>query len=607
MGPVTKENMTFFLMGALVALAGSWPVLLARVGVPRFLSWLVGTALLWSLVAWAFPFQLIGPLGGISLHVLMGTALLVTCVRFGGQAVLAAEFGGYHRDDLDGHMAAGKIAFISVVLTVAFVGLVNFTTTSAALHDTEYRAFVAKDIEQGVWDRDFSAIDPAHLRQVSMSQAIWKGNKALSQVEGGAIGSRFKIGEYSIQKLQGELVWIAPLEYQGFSVWQSADYTPGFVMVSAEDPNREPQLVSDRKLKYLDSAYFGDNLWRHVVTSGYLAKGLEDPTFEVDDEGNPFYVYTRYDLEIGYGGADPVGALVVNPETGEMTEYSLGELPAWIDRIMPESEAYARLTWYGGYVKGWVNSWWGERDVIAPTDADLSLVWTNDGRACWFTGMTSTKSTDQALVSVALMDSRTGRVREYRVDGAADEGDVAGAVQSAVSNYKDWVPTPPIPENVYGRLAWIVPVVNTSGVPQRIAIVSADASKVALGETVGQALAEYRRKMAESGDRVVAEDASAEASVQAIVDRFATDVRGGTTTYLFTVAGDPRVYSGTSDVSPELPLTRAGDEVMVGFLDTEETVVPVERFQNLAVTTRVSDMQRRADAIASEQPLAAPQ
>lgn len=67
------------------------------------------------------------------------------------------------------------------------------------------------------------------------------------------------------------------------------------------------------------------------------------------------------------------------------------------------------------------------------------------------------------------------------------------------------------------------------------------------------------------------------------------------------------MFSGTSDVSPELPLTREGDEVVVEFLDTEETVAPVERFQNLAVTTRVSDMQRRADAIASEQPLAAPQ
>lgn len=591
--------MVFLMLAFPVALAGSLPALFrGRVAVFAWLFVLQFAG--WALYGYVFPFQSVGPLGGAALHWGMLLALAVTAVVL-GVTDLATE--GRRRSDGD----VAKLATIGASVTLTFIGIVQFTTTSAMLHDTEYRAFAAEGIEEGAWDQDVSAVDPAHMRQVSMSQAIWKGNKSLSQAEGGAIGSRFKIGAYHVQKLQGELVWIAPLEYQSFSVWQSANFTPGFVMVSAEDPNREPQLVANRKLKYLDSAFFGDNLWRHVVSSGYVTKGLEDPTFEVDDEGNPFYVYTRFEYAIGYGGANPVGALVVNPETGEMTEYSLEDLPAWIDRVMPESQAYDRLVWYGAYVNGWVNSWWGERDVLMPTDDDLSLVWTGDGRACWFTGMTSTKDTDHSLVSVILMDSRTGRVREYRVDGAADEEDVTGAVQSAVSNYKDWVPTPPIPENVYGHLAWIVPVTNTSGVPQRIAIVSADASKVALGETVKQALAEYRRKMAESGERTVAEDSAVEATVQAVVSRFAADTRGGTTTYLFTLGTGPVVYAGTSDVSAELPLTLPGDEVMVGFLDSDETVVAVQRFNNLSVATRVSDMQQRADAISSEQPLAQPQ
>lgn len=591
--------MTFISLAFPVALAGSLPALLR--GRLATFAWLFALQLVgWTAWGWLFPFQSVGPLGGAALHYGVLVAFGATAVLFGVIHAMA-NFRSNGAEDI------GKLAGIGSAVTLVLTIALELVTTSGMLHSSEYRAFAAEGIEEGEWGTDVSPVDPAHLRQVSYAQAVWKGNKALSQVEGGAIGSRFKIGEYHVQKLKDELVWVAPLEFQSFSVWQSAGVTPGFVMVSAEDPNREPQLVSNRKLKYLDSAYVGDNLWRHVVSNGYAFKGLDDPTFEVDDEGNPFYVYTRFEYAIGYDGAKPVGALVVDPETGGMTEYSLEELPAWIDRIVPEKEAYARLVWYGEYVNGWMNSWWGERDVVMPTDNDLSLVWTDDGRACWFTGMTSTKETDHSLVSIVLMDSRTGQVREYRVDGAADEEDVIGAVQSAVSNYKDWVPTPPIPENVYGKLAWVVPVVNTNGVPQRIAIVSADASKVALGETVKQALAEYRRKMAETGERVVAEDSGTKASVQAIVTRFAADTRGGNTTYLFTIGTSPVVFSGTSDVSPELPLTREGDEVVVEFLDTEETVAPVERFQNLAVTTRVSDMQRRADAIASEQPLAAPQ
>ena len=581
--------MVFLMYGALLATVGTVPVLLARASVSRIaITWVVEFVLM-ATVSWFFPFQMVGPLGGASLHSLALVALTVT---FFGNGLIADL-------DPDGYRSARVVGFAGVLLvgTAAIFGIIALVTTSGIFNAEAYRGLAAEGIEEGTWSTDVGALDPTHLRQVPLAQATWKGNKALSQVEGGSLGSRYKIGVYHIQKFKGELMWIAPLEYQGFTIWQSAGYTPGFVMVSAEDANREPVLVSDRKFRFLESAYWQENLWRHVVSNGYLLGGLTDPTFEVDDDGNPFIVYTRYDLAIGYSGSVPVGALLVNPETGEMTEYALADVPAWVDRIMPETEAYARLVWYGEFVTGWINSWYGTADVTRPTDEDMTLVWTDDGRACWFTGMTSAADTDSALVSIVLMDSRTGRVREYRVDGAADEKDVAGAVKSAVSNYKDWVPTPAIPENVYGNLAWIVPVVNGDGVPQRIAIVSADASKVALGENVKQALAEFRRKMSESGERVVAGDTGTEESVAAIVDRFAADVRGGNTTYLFTLAGDARVFTGTGDVSPELPLTRVGDEVSVGFLETEETTVPVQRFDNLAIATRDPTQEKRLEEI----------
>ncbi len=507
--------MIWFGIGALLATVGALPLLVA--GIPK--AWIAPRWVVvfagWTGLAWAFPLQTVGPLGGLALH----NAVMAS---FAMSAIANYVFAEYKKsqiarsDEQDALSRATRNCCIAVVGVATVIALIA-VLSSGMLNAGAYRAFVADGIEQGAWGEDISPVDPAHLRQVSVEQAAWKGNKALSQVEGGSIGTRYRIGAYQIQKFRDELVWIAPLEYQSFSVWSSAGFTPGYVMVSAEDPNREPELVANRKLRYLDSAYFGDNLWRHAVSNGYARKGLDDATFEVDDDGNPFFVYTRFDLTIGYSGKAMVGALIVNPETGEMTEYAMADLPAWVDRIVPEAESVARFAWYGVYVNGWLNSWWGQRDVIKPTDSDLSLVWTNDGRACWFTGMTSAAETDNALVSIELMDSRTGQVREYRVDGAADEKDVNGAVKSAVSNYKDWIPTAAIPANVYGNLAWIVPVVNGNGVPQRIAIVSADASKVALGENVKQSLAEFRRKMTENGERVVAGDSAAEATAQAIV------------------------------------------------------------------------------------------
>lgn len=595
--------MYFLILGALIGLVGALPALL-RQGPRSFFAWWAVGALFWSFVCWLFPFQLVGPLGGAAPQTSVFAQLVSMAVIYALIGVFVESVG--YDEKASAWLAVAKTSAVGAVLVAVIAFIVWLGTTSGMFHSADYRAFVAENVADGEWDGDVSAIDPAHLRQVPLEMAKWKGNKALSQAEGGSLGSQFAVGEYVVQKVGTELMWVAPLEFQGFAAWEAAEVSPGYVMVSAEDPNRDPVPVLNRKMVYVESAYFGANLWRHVVLGTSVFRGLTDPTFEIDEDGNPFYVYTRYELTVGYSGLDPVGALIVNPETGEMNEYALDALPEWVDRVMPEAEAYKRLVWNGEYGRGWWNSVWGGKDIAVPTDYDLSLVWTDDGRACWFTGLTSNKSTDHALMYAVLMDSRTGSVRRYAVEGAADEADVMGAVRSAVSNFSDWVPSPPIPENVYGDLAWVVPVVTTAGVPQRIAIVNANASKVALGENVRQALAEYRRKMAEDGGRVVAEDTATEERVVAAVARFAADVRGGNSTYLFTVAGDERVFSATSDVSAELPLTRTGDTVAVGFLETEEAVVPVERFDNLGIAARVSDAQRRADEIAGEQPLASP-
>jgi len=581
--------MILILIGALVGMIGALPILVFGGGTRRLFLWAAVSVPIWSAFLWLDPIQLVGPFLGSPIQ---GRLLFA----FGATAVYYLARYRCREDERVINRTFG-LAFVTLILLL--VGW--FVTTSGMFHSSDYRAFVADRVNSGTWTEDVSPIDPAHLRQVSQAEAEWKGSQALSQVPGGALGSQFRPGGYVIQKTGNGLAWVSPLEYQGLMAWFRADCAPGYVRLSAEDRDQKPRLVSDLKLRYLESAYFNDNLWRHVVTNGYLTKGLTDPTFEVDDEGRPFYVYTRFEYTIGYGGMNPVGAIIVDPQTGDMKEYGMDDLPAWVDRIVPEETAHDRLEWYGSYVHGWWNSMLGSQDVVVPTDDDMTLVWGTGGEAYWFTGMTSVADTDHAITSVMLMSSRTGQVREYRVDGGSEETNVMAAVESSVSEHEDWVATPPIPENVYGDLAWVVPVVNEDGVPQRIAIVSRDAAKVALGENVRQALAEYRRKVADAGGHTVAEDAATLESLIGVVDRFAASTRNGNTTFLFTVLENDRVFEDSSGVSPELPLTRAGDQVSIGYLETGETMVPVRSFDNLDIASRVSEAQQRADTIADEQ------
>jgi hypothetical protein len=92
--------------------------------------------------------------------------------------------------------------------------------------------------------------------------------------------------------------------------------TAGYVMVSATN-ERDVKLVqkpSDGKpikIKYQPEAYFQSNIERHLYASGYAFVGLADFSFEIDDEGTPFWVVTKYEKKIGFSGNDAVGIILV--------------------------------------------------------------------------------------------------------------------------------------------------------------------------------------------------------------------------------------------------------------------------------------------------------
>src|SRR5690606_3302051 len=76
--------------------------------------------------------------------------------------------------------------------------------------------------------------------------------------------SFYELGDSNIQNIDGELYWVSPIEYANVWRWLRADHVPGYIMVSAEDPNGEARLVDDYEMKYVPSAFFHKNLERHV-------------------------------------------------------------------------------------------------------------------------------------------------------------------------------------------------------------------------------------------------------------------------------------------------------------------------------------------------------
>ena len=63
------------------------------------------------------------------------------------------------------------------------------------------------------------------------------------------------------------------------------------------------------------------------------------------------------------------------------------------------------------------------------------------------------------------------------------------------------------------------------------------------------------------------------------LDRVQPDVQNGATIYyLYSKEYPSKIFSGTSALSPKLPLARAGDRASIAFLDTHEEVLPLIKF-----------------------------
>ncbi len=57
-----------------------------------------------------------------------------------------------------------------------------------------------------------------------------------------------------------------------------------------------------------------------------------ETVFEIDDDGNPYWVAPTIAYRIGWwNGKDIDSAVLVNAETGESKWYAKADVPQWID------------------------------------------------------------------------------------------------------------------------------------------------------------------------------------------------------------------------------------------------------------------------------------
>ncbi len=401
--------------------------------------------------------------------------------------------------------------------------------------------------------------DIKHIRVVPQQAAVFAGNKVVGQ-----LGAYYAVGDFNVQVASGKLVWVAPLEFHGFVQWLSRRTSPGIIVVSAENPDAQPELRTRQPLRYIPSALLNDNLYRHVYMT-YGTEQILETTLQLDDAGNPQYICTLGRPTIGWSGTKVTGVALVDPATGAMHRVdraAFASLPAWVSRVYPADLALAYNEWFGAFVHGLINNLFVKRDVHVPARDEVFGLLAGP-RFVWFVDHTS-PANDQSMTGFTYMDTVSGKITYYTSSGG--EFNSRGAEDAVASNpvvrQGKLFPTQPLLYNAFGQNTWVVPLVADTGKYQTVALVQAKNGHVVVGASGNaspqdDAFAQYAAFLG-GGATAAAVAAGGERSVAGAIDRVATAPSG---TVYFTLRGSPRIYTVESHDVPAALLARSGDRI----------------------------------------------
>ncbi len=337
-------------------------------------------------------------------------------------------------------------------------------------------------------------INSSHIRLVSYETALWRSDKVI-----GSRGYKSEIAEPDIQTLNGTLVWITPLDYAGLFVkaWSYADEgTGGYVIVNAEDPKAEAQMVPVEHMVYTRKALFGNEINRRVWEQHPEFLQMET-SFQLDDKMQPKYVVQLAEPMLYWCiGERPTGVATIDPVSGSVDLYHLNEQPAWIQRVWSETTTEEWIGWWGRYQLGWWNSILEQRDVKVLSgidEPDVFLVNGNDGKLYWF-GTVSNPGTDTSMVGYMLTNVRTGKFTFHETPGYYNDQGAAQNVHQhpEVAKAPELKVVQPIMYVIDGQEVWIIPVITPSGEQTLVGLVEARSGTTYIGQSLQDVLGQWR-------------------------------------------------------------------------------------------------------------------
>lgn len=325
-------------------------------------------------------------------------------------------------------------------------------------------------------------LEHKEIRIISRGMAFKSANKIMGITNKDVIlSSQYTIesDNATLQTINGELVWVFPLDYMSFFKWMNQDNIPGYITVSATNNEEQAKLVlKDFKIGF--NGFFNDRAER--VSSFASGLKLVDTHFEVDENGKPYYIGLIKTPKIGVKGYVVEKGILIDANNGNseiLTIKEMEEKYPWIDNLIIEELTLEQITYKGLFSDGWLNAYINQNNVKKPTDDYLTTV--SAGGQLWsFTGMTSMSSKDQSLIEGIFVNNKTGVATILSLPEITNEDGAIQQMESSLgSDSIKWKVILPQPLIVNGEFYWLGTVVSNANLFQKVmAVDGKNVSKV---------------------------------------------------------------------------------------------------------------------------------
>ena len=486
--------------------------------------------------------------------------VLLVCAVYGGCAILTSGFQGTG--------AKGYFTFLKKQCTVPLIAAAALIATALAGTVIGWQLFRAGDYRDllTVTDGNFAAeVEEISYDQILMldaNSATKLGNRKLGELAD--MVSQFEVADdYTQINYQGRPVRVTPLRYGDIIKWLNnrADGLPAYLLIDMVTQNVEV-IRLDEGIHYTTAEHFSRNLYRHLRFH-YPTYMFDEPAFEIDENGDPWWVCPRVSHTIGlFGGRDIIGAVLVNAVTGESSYYE--EVPSWVDRVYSADLIIEQYDYYGRYHNGFLNSIFGQRDVTLTTEGYNYIAIDDD--VYMYTGVTSVTS-DQSNIGFILCNQRTKETRFYSVAGATETSAQASA-QSQVQQMR-YNATFPLLLNIADQPTYFISLKGDDGLVKMYAMVNVQQySIVSTGATVAECEQNYRTALAHNG--LIRED-EAELVIpdrdvmEGVIAEIRTAVMDGDSYYFLRLEGESVFVSVNAADNPLAVILNVGDTVRLSY------------------------------------------